>query len=329
VTMENKGDAITYPVYTILGPMNQPIYITNSVTGATIRLDKNLTFAQGILVDTQARTVYTVNRSSGSYTNRFIYPSWETSTVATGMTASSGCNLKRAPLSGTAAPLTPTDGSSTLFVERSPNNVENAIGGTNTTAFPTGSVAPGDILTCAFDHMTYQTISSPQGISVYFQWKNSGGTNFSTYVYNSPGGAHSIPTAWKRLVAVSTAAPANTVACDIVVQFKTPHGNGNLGYWMDRMVMEKGATDGSYFDGDTPRVAGHMSGWDGTADASTSQSYTTTYDVSSIPVPSYSSVNFADTTWHGLNPGNNSIQVEFTPNGVGGVMRADWRNAWL
>ena len=330
--MENKGDATAWPVYTILGPMTGPISIVNNAEPAPIMLDTDLDFGEALIVDTLKKTVHTTTRAFGSRHNFYKNPTFEGASHY--MTMPNGnMTLSIIALPG-GKPAAPSTGTKVLQLLRS-SSTENTLTMNYEDAIPAASgttVAAGDQVTAGFSYLAEATPSNGTP-AITFTWRNSGGTilgSVQTVLGVDPTDKAST-SVWKRFIATSSAAPANTAKVDVGFQFTPFHTVSNTRYYVDAITIEKGGGgQGDYFSATDP-LGGHIGYWTGTADASSSWSVTTESDPYGTLAPHYEYVNFAGSAWSGLAPGDNQISVSFAPVGgqVGASFRADWRHTWI
>lgn len=317
LTPVNGGNTETFPVYTLLGPATNPA-INNVGAGRNIVTTATLAFTDALRIDTLARTVTRGVRSPGSRRNFIQAPNLENGT------------LGFIPLGGVTAAVVSQPAISSGFgtkVYRWTASSTSAMIMHTSAPFIFNDLVAGEKVTVAWSAYV-GTGTATHTLQTTFSWATASTTlTPETITFGTPIGT----SGWSRFVAVGTVPATGTRLNDVLFIVRGPSSGANVTsdvVYADAFTLERAATDGAFFDGSNP-LPGHLSQWEGTADASVSQSYILSVDPTVALTPWYSVIDFDDTRWSGLIPGANNVQLDYTTSGLGVTMRVDWRDAWL
>lgn len=141
-------------------------------------------------------------------------------------------------------------------------------------ASPSFAVTAGTPVTFSVD---VKVERADRQVSGRFAWIGAGVSTPVTIPAGPPGSV-------VRLVVTATP-PEGVTTCQPVVSVTSGTGLPLVGerVWFDHLVVERGQTDGSYFDGDTPDTAITSHLWTGAAGASTSERSAPTYITEPVP----------------------------------------------
>lgn len=324
LTAVNNGNTETFPIYTISGPITNPM-ITNQTSGATMRFVAGLLAEDQISIDTLNRTIMRNQRMINYYPN----PGFQGATHY--LTGDAATVLSIQTQSAVIGGRPPGISTKCLQVARASTAAENAVSFTYPNAYVGIQSLPAGTrpFTVSLSHMA-DAVPVDGTPRIDFIWKNSAGTVLG--ITGSVTSLKSSTTGWSRFVGTANAfAGTGTHSLDVKVTFQPNHGASLTKYWVDMFVIEQGATFGVPFSGDVlPTGLGWgtsgVSGWAGTANDSISYAYPTS---PSFMTSWYSIVDFANTRWTGLQSGTNTLSLSASSSGTGFSMRSDWRNAWL
>lgn len=139
-------------------------------------------------------------------------------------------------------------------------------------------VVPGQPVTLGIDMRHNDTVN--RQVRVDWRFHDSAGNLIVAVQDMSP--TDLAPNNWQRHVVQTGVAPVNAATIRIVP--RCPSMGANTTLYVDGLTAETTATDGSYFDGDTPDTADYLYEWTGTPNASTSTKTSITTTVTREPV---------------------------------------------
>jgi hypothetical protein len=352
-TLVNAGNADTFPMYTVWGPLTAALDIQIGGLSA-VRFNKALDLDRGFVIDGLNRSITGYRRRVNQYKN----PSFEHATVtlvnattndAFGMfvtgnptldahaaqpTPSSGWGTKVLKMTTTGTGAIPAPGTFggekvATAVMMSGQSNPGAQGG-NTFQLPAYDLARKTYVVLSFSvlrasaspstYVPYATMallddSSDPVISSSWVTQYRGATTISDTVWHRETVAFEIP---------NTPTGQNLFA-EMQIGALNPTGNMAAGqiWYFDAVTIEitQGASNPNFFYPDGVTYA-----WEGTAD--NSRTYSIAADPLVAATANYELLDFPNTSWKGLAPGNNTLSLlgSFT---TGGSLRVDWRDAWL
>lgn len=354
-TLVNNGNAMTFPYYTVKGPIGTTPLVIAGDGGQVAYFNRVIPLEEGYLLDGLNRTVTRFKRR----VNQFRNPSFEnastvyvqntmdatvTDFVSTGsptldahatppVTAPHGSKALKITTTGTGSTAPPDfpggkmalaalqwdpaiTGHETLF-RIDPNSFDPAVHYTLAASFLRATAAAAYK---GFIHVTWFMDNQTGGVDALLSSQN--------YAITAAGLSDTV---WNRL---SLSVPpdfysqaSSPVGGYFTVQVGVINTAGNTAtaqvYYVDAVTIEKTTSDSSFFYPD-----GTIYKWEGTTDASRTYSE----DASSFEplANAYDVIDVGNTKWAGLLPGSNTMNYGAgTTFGTGASIKTDWRDAWL